>query len=425
MKPTATLFLAIILIASQNAFGQWTEFNTIGERSIETFNFLNDDLGYTLMRDQNDITIMKTDDGGENWIEISSPVQSGELQDIYFYEDQVGVVAVRDLSNDVTPSMLFHTTDDGANWENISPSATATGVGVSQCQFLNEDIGFFATDKFLYATTDGGGNWTTTEFEAYILSIDFFDAEHGILGTWDGTFNYRGSMLTTSDGGLNWNTNLLTENYTSVGKVQQLSTNIALATPIRSWAAANTSGQIYKTTDNGASWTTIEIPTSEDGYTTRQFHFKNEMNGVVCVENMSVAGVEAEIHQTTDGGQSWTAEGMVTSPGDMEIQLTPNSGYITGATGSFYKRSSSTAVKELSKEIDLKLFPSPAKSGQAISWHSPETFTQLQIIDTKGAIVHRQMINSNQLELPLLSAGIYYIQLLNDQVLVNKKLVIK
>lgn len=131
MKQIKTLLFVTFLLSRSLAFGQWTEISNIEDRFIQTLNFLDDDLGYALMNDDtgNAPTIMKTVEGGASWVELDLPAQTGELLDIYFYAEGAGFVVIRDLSNEVEPTMLFRTADDGGSWDDISPDATVNGVG--------------------------------------------------------------------------------------------------------------------------------------------------------------------------------------------------------------------------------------------------------------------------------------------------------
>ena len=422
MKRIEYLLISGILICSYNIFGQWTEVSSIQGRSIHTLNFLDDDLGYALMiKDPGGAaTIEKTINGGNNWTELNLAVQSGEFQDIYFYAEGEGVVLVRDLSNDVVPTKIFQTMDDGASWQDISPDATVNGVGVGQCQFLNQNTGYFATERNLYTTLDGGENWNLIEFNEYILSLDFLDANHGTIGTWDGTFAYKGGMQSTSDGGATWTNNLLTEAYTSIGEVRRISNSLAFASPVHSWASIN-AGQFYKTTDSGANWSNISIPEPTNNSTLRQIDFKDEMNGVICVGDNNTT----YIYRTSNGGTTWIEEGSISSTYDSDMQLTSNSGYIAGKIGSFYKRSGSTSTKEAIANVEINLFPIPVKSGQTITWNSSEMFTNLSIIDQVGKTIHQQSLNQNHATLPNLAAGFYFVQLLNDKVLKTIKLIVE
>lgn len=423
MKFFRYVFVGIFLINSCYGYSQWIEVNSIPQRSIQVLNFLDDNLGYALMKSElnNVITLEKTTNGGEFWTSlIGLPVQGVEFQDIHFYAEGEGVMLIRDQNLTMNKTRIYQTFDDGESWNDISPPMTETGVGVGQCKFFNQDTGFFVTEKTLYKTQNGGTQWEVIEFDDYLLSLDFINAENGTLGTWDGTFGYEGGMLTTSDGGATWTETLLDENYTSIGKVQCLSNSLSFASPIHGWSAIQAS-QFYKTIDGGNNWNVISIPDPIENSTLRQVHFNDEMNGVIYVGNHTTSF----IYHTTDGGATWEEQETFPSVYDTDMQLTANSGYITGALGIFYKMLGSTVTKELLTDVEVKLFPSPVQSGQAIGWTSSEEFSALSIMSSDGKMIYHQALNQNHTVLPHLNTGLYLIRFWNDKTETTKKLYIE
>lgn len=407
MKHTA-LFFALIFFSVQFGFGQWSEIGNLDNWRIRTLNFIDDDLGYVLVQNEvnNNKGILKTINGGLAWMELNLPDQTGELQDIFFFEDGEGVLLMRNLGNATVPTMLFRTLDDGSNWEDISPDSTAQGVGVGQCQFLDRDTGFFVSDRYFYATKDGGQSWKSMEFSEYILALDFLDAEHGTLGSWDGRFSYKGGMMTTTDGGDSWQTNLLDDNYTSIVEVGQIDDGVAFAAPVHSWAAI-AAGQLFKTGDFGNTWQEVDIPDPDNDATLRQVFFTDELNGVICIGDTKTT----QIYSTTDGGETWKQEGEIESVYDLDLQLTPKTGYIAGHTGKLYKRTGITSVKEDIKIETVTLYPVPATNGTELKWEAEKSYTRILITDDKGSTIIGKNIDSNQLLLPELASGIYNVQL--------------
>jgi photosystem II stability/assembly factor-like uncharacterized protein len=416
------LFIGLFLIHSCYGYSQWVELNSIPQQTIQVLSFLDDNLGYALMKNESSssYTLEKTSDGGESWTSIDLPVPDVEFQDIHFYAEGQGVMLIRNLDNVMAPTRIYQTLDDGVTWQDISPDMTATGFGNGQCQFLSQDVGFFATDRSLYMTQDGGTQWTVTEFTNYILALDFLDIEHGTLGTWDGTFAYKGGMLSTSDGGVNWTETLLNENYSSIGKVQRLSNNLSFAAAVQGWAAIQ-ADQFHKTTDGGSTWNSIVIPEPFDDSTLKQVHFRDEMNGVICVGNFTTT----LIYHTSNGGATWEEEGTFSSIYEADMQLTTYSGYITGDEGIFYRLTDSTPTKELLTSIEVDLFPSPVQSGHAINWTSAETFSDLVVMNRDGKMIYQQAVDQSNAVLPNLNTGLYLIRLSNEEREVIKKLYVE
>ncbi|HEX2899029.1 MAG TPA: YCF48-related protein, partial [Bacteroidia bacterium] len=186
------LLLVALLLFGNTVFGQWS-WNAISfnaSKRLQSLHYITEDLGYVIKA--TDITgtktVEKTTNGGATWTEVTLPVVGQELQSIHFHADGAGVVVYRNLQDPIAPTKIYQTLNDGTNWQDISPDTTASGMGTAVCQFLDQDTGFFATDSYLYATVDGGANWVKHTFTVYPMSISFLDAQHGTIGTFDGTF---------------------------------------------------------------------------------------------------------------------------------------------------------------------------------------------------------------------------------------------
>lgn len=300
MKHIETLFTLAFLLLFQACVGQWADVTINPSKRIDVLNFLNDNVGYAMMIENGNSTktLEKTTDGGNTWAILNLPVQGQEFQDLYFSANGVGVALYRNLQNMVTPTMIFQTLNDGISWQDISPDSTATGIGTAQCQFLNPDTGFFATDQFFYSTIDGGATWTSQMLVGYTMALDFMDANHGTVGLFDGTFNYFGGILSTTNGGATWNTTLLngTGNGTVIGEVGQLTPNIAYAAPVKFGAYGQ--HRFFKTTNNGTTWDTILVPDTLSNGTLSDIDFKDEMHGVISVSSFTVT----YMYKTINGG---------------------------------------------------------------------------------------------------------------------------
>ena len=205
--------LTPLMVISHVVIGQWVEINTIPNQTIKKFNFISDDIGYALIYDlsNNKELVLKTTDGGNQWDSIAG-LNLLEFMDISFIKDSVGFSVYRDLNNLNSPMKIYKTNDDGNNWLDISPSSTNAGMGNSVVQFLDENVGFWGVGSVLYKTTNGGNTWDTTllsgttlQNNVSIMSMDFIDQNNGVIGTWDNSFFYSGSMYSTNDGGNTFN----------------------------------------------------------------------------------------------------------------------------------------------------------------------------------------------------------------------------
>lgn len=152
---------------------------------------------------------------------------------------------------------IWRTTDGGANWTQVHSYAGGWFDGV---RVLNSDVAIAYGDGMYFCkTTDKGATWTE------ITGIDYRTAIEGI---------YSYGMAACNVGETAWFT----------------------AYP----ASGGTVAYIFKTTDAGASWSTIEVPVDVTG--DRRLYsisFADVNNG------MANANGKTPIY-TTDGGETWT-----------------------------------------------------------------------------------------------------------------------
>lgn len=411
MKYMKSLILVVTAICTLQANAQWVEVEWEQTFGISQMNFATDNVGYAYMHELQGFTsnFSKTSDGGQNWDPITLPVPLGtEFQSMDFYEDGEGVLIVRNWETGEVFTEVYQTSDDGENWQNISPDVVDPGYGISQIKFLNPSLGFFVSGQSFYGTSDGGENWITTVLPKAGISIDFVDEMNGVIGTWDDSFNYIGGMLTTTDGGLNWLETELTVNQTVIGKVIQLDETTAYAAPSE-WGATGQQ-QFYKTTDNGLNWTPIEVPETINSAGLTGFDFRDEQNGVIALSNND----NLAMYATTDGGENWVLQNEFQNFYHSVFQLTPNSGYLVGQDGSIYRLEAALSTNDYT-EAAFNTYPNPIGANQILRWDSKQPFSRATISDISGKEVFNTLISQAQsLQIPSLNRGIYFVSLENE-----------
>ncbi|HIO67976.1 MAG TPA: T9SS type A sorting domain-containing protein [Flavobacteriales bacterium] len=428
MKTTSHIVVALLLLTvfRGTAFSQWSEMNTTPNNSVEKFDFITDDIGYALMT--NPPFFSKTTDGGASWDSIPAPVAGVDFMDVSFPKDSVGFAVYRDMNNLATPSIIYRTIDNGSSWQNITPDSTIVGYGNSFMQFIDENIGFWSVGNILYRTIDGGISWDTTSIGPANMyfntqSMDFYDANNGIIGIHDGSFAYLGSMFVTTDGGVTFTQTDLTTWYSVVGAVDQVSPSTSFAAS-SGWGSGNFM-KLYRSTNGGVSWDTLDLSVQIPHTGLVLFDFIDELNGVVVVDGL-FGGVH--IYKTVDGGLSWSFNDSIGVAYALDIELTSNSGYYTGFTNQFFKwngsfTSISTPVERNVNQ--LTLYPNPVASGSMLNWNSKIDYAYVIITDLSGKEVFRESILNNRFAIPVLSSGIYIVELGNNAMQQRAPLVIE
>jgi hypothetical protein len=120
---------------------------------VHFFNLLN---GVVVGGDESDTTaiIMRTTDGGNNWINVTPPANTWYLRAVEFVGNEGWAVG--------RFGCIIHTTDGGATWTSQTSSATNTLFDVD---FSDEDHGLICGYDIILRTTNGGNDWIETGVE--------------------------------------------------------------------------------------------------------------------------------------------------------------------------------------------------------------------------------------------------------------------
>ncbi len=188
--------------------------------------------------------------------------------------------------------------------------------------FPSPDTGYFyytGSNPQVYGgvnlrTLDSGRSWKQVDMSGYIHGTTF--------GTSDTGFGFQGSLVRTIDGGVHWlkdsiacSTNCPYPGY-NIYRISLM--NIASPDGLDAFVTARVSDTlivqqpgkpfnygakihfaVYKTSDGGASWTSLNnIPTLQ---TIRNVYFRNASLGFLLCDN-------GKIFRTSDGGSTWTLE---------------------------------------------------------------------------------------------------------------------
>jgi len=251
------------------------------ENTIDKIWFADSLVGYAISYQ----TILKTQDGGNSWI-IQTETKNGLLQDIQFYNSQIGYACGYG-------GTIYRTNDEGENWIRFGEGATEDLFDVD---FVDENTGW-AVGGFgtILHTTNGGSIWerqnAPSECDSVgFAAVDFLDSEKG----WVAGGEY---ILKTENGGNDWQVNLKVQIDDASGRfrdIKFLNENIGFAVGRKSLYG---SGILYKTTDGGKNWQRIDngnLPPLDEIY------FVDSVYGWICGWGILLS--------TKDGGNSWQTD---------------------------------------------------------------------------------------------------------------------
>lgn len=156
--------------------------------------FVDENTGYAIA---NSGKIIKTSDGGNNWVDISIPKSELFLKKIQFTDANNGFI----IGQDNIGCYLIKTANAGHSWSainlNIAPEKSINGM----C-FLNKQNGFITGDRFFIKTNDSGLTWTNVlneDIKFTFNDINFQNTQTGIATT------NIGRIYKTTNSGKSWN----------------------------------------------------------------------------------------------------------------------------------------------------------------------------------------------------------------------------
>ena len=220
--------------------------------------------------------ILKTTDGGSNWVTKYSNPSHGICGISAVDADTAWAVGLSGL--------ILKTTNGGANWVVQNSGITTTLRGVSA---VDADTAWAVGQyRNILKTTNGGSTWvkqyTSGTSENWLYGVSAADANNAWAVGYD-------RILNTKDGGASWQ---LQRNSAGWG-VSAVDANTA-------WASGTSN--ILKTTDGGATWVTKDLGTP------------SSITGVSAVDANTAWAVGQDpsgkdiILKTTDGGSTWVVQ---------------------------------------------------------------------------------------------------------------------
>lgn len=296
--------------------------NYLNDNRIDVWavDFVNEYVGYLCGEDG---LIMKTTDGGLNWVVQNSWVTS-RLYDIKFLNADSGLAVG-------ASGLVLKTTDGGNNWI-TSYYQTST---IYTVEIVNRNLVFVGSAYSggqLAKSTDFGSTWTPVSssfITSSVYSIFFLDANNG----WAGTAS--NGILYTNDGGSTWLQQMPLSNTVYDIKFKDNQTGFACDskgyiyttyTGGQNWIAylspakralraiaidgnniyvVGDAGSMYRSTDNGNTWEEKFTYIGQALEFQRRVVFVNENVGFICGGSSSSADSLGYVLKTTDGGETW------------------------------------------------------------------------------------------------------------------------
>ncbi|MCU0469641.1 MAG: YCF48-related protein [Arcicella sp.] len=230
--------------------------------------------------------------------------------DVQFIDENIGYCSLNNV--------IRKTTNGGITWNDVYALSE-----VKDIFFINANIGWAITNSNVAKTTDGGATWNLynnpTLFNN-LIQIHFKDNNNGVILATNKTF-------ITSDGGNTWSASTNFSGTPSPYEIVIAPNSNNIYWVGNESISGNTIGGIYKSSDNGNSWSRIFSANNVD---LREIQFVNQNVGWVTANS-------ANLYKTIDGGNTWSlvSSNPIGSPMNTDF-ISEQIGYLFGL-GGIYK----------------------------------------------------------------------------------------
>ena len=418
---SAALMLYFALAISGATYAQnWTQINTGTTKKINTICFTSSTIGYL---GGNDSLLMKTTDGGATWNPINFLSAGDHILNMQFLNNNVGFITVGPYSGS------YGTTDGGLTWSLISlPGNHCYNQGLF---FFDENNGFiggsgcFQGELISYVSASPWltGTWALSAIQApsftpanIIVDIQFYNSNYGLAAS------KSGYIFRTTNGGLNWD---------SVGTpgVNHELTSVMIVNDTLAYTSFKANGNgfgLFISTDAGQSW-------SFDG-NSATFAYPDIFGTHLTASGRMYAGgysntmIDGIIFSNNNPLQIWNYDIVdhsindLASYNDSIVFAVGDSGYMV-----VNYPQGITSLSNLTHENDnFNVFPNPTADVLNFTFNGSNQNWQAQfaIYTTMGHLVKAGAV-SNAIDVAALAPGIYFVELTNNGVLSQKKIVIE
>lgn len=227
--------------------------------------------------------IHETHDRGATWTQIIlEPSYDGTYYEVVFPDPQHGYI----FGNG--PDHGWRTANGGATWARMS----GFGGSSREVDFLSPTTGFLGSNGACTYTDDGGATWEVRSGYTVcpiVYGMDFRDEQVGLIAGTHAPTGLKG-LWRSNDGGRSWSHMHAPDHvYGAFNDVIYLTNGTALA--------AQNDGAVYRSIDDGLTWTPIAPPIAP---------------GILQFVQVGGTGVIAAVSgygdalRSTDGGFTWS-----------------------------------------------------------------------------------------------------------------------
>lgn len=425
------------IIHTSNGGNTWTkQINTSGNPLHDVF-FINENKGWAVGLDT---TIIRTTDGGQNWIRVAPyAVNGASYASVFFMDELKGWIAG-------TFGTIVISEDGGITWQQVE---SGTDESLESIYFTDNSNGWAVGHMgTILRSVDGGYSWFKQKSKVAtntLASVHFTDALNGWVAGEGGT------ILHTSNGGFLHDYGTFVEHGLGLPINDNETTQSTIEVDVSEWNKSGhilTSLEVYIDSILHSRVSDLVITLSHNGITdTLVSHVQDDGKNFLWTTFKDQAVKDLEDWFTPFSGEFKPFQPLSifngTDPnGEWTLNIYDNK---TGGSGFLHSWGikplfeKTTAIKEVqlgeekSKILLGQNFPNPFSGKTQINWENEiNGFTQIKIFNLNGQeittlINHQMPAGKHTLEFEgsQLSPGMYYYQLRIEKYIETKKLIIQ
>ena len=302
MKKILLLNTLLVFISTFSiAQGNWKLCHTPTTiRRVDDIFMTDTRIGYAV---NGDGLIMKTTDGGHNWISLNKDT-SIYCRSVEFVSAQKGFVGAFP-NYSATANILRMTTDGGLSWIDKSPLLDARarkgicGLCAADSNTIYGCGNWYQDSAYIVKSIDGGASWSFMDMHAYashLIDMYFINKDTGFATGSSVLPAQTAIILYTADGGNTWSTKFQNNiNSEYCWKIQHLTNQIYFASIQDDWSNKL---QIIKSANGGMSWVVDSISIMKVS--------SDEIQGVGFIDSLKGwTGGGNTSFESNDGGKTW------------------------------------------------------------------------------------------------------------------------
>ncbi|MCE1163992.1 MAG: YCF48-related protein [Bacteroidetes bacterium] len=397
------IFIVLLLLISSGAYSQqyWLSKNSPVTLDLIESHFLDSLTGWVC---GDSGLIMKTTNGGNNWIFQNSKVKDA-VHEIFFLNSRLGWALSMNILNPQPPygTTILKTTDGGNNWD--TTRFPIENVFFRAVYFQDSLHGFIGgVTKNIMRTTDGGAHWLDVYIDTLLVAwlpvnhFDFFSSDYGYAT--GGRTDFAGVVWRTTDRGVSWYPTLVSPEPT-------LNTHFLDSLRIICITGDWDYGpSMISSTNSGGTWKYTYLGFFGQPY---------QMSYRTANEVWTPLGFGLKFIYSLDSGFSWR-ETMTPDSSEVDNVIFTDSmhGYAFGKKGKMYKYNTALiGVSNPGSQVPDKFsleqnFPNPFNPSTNISYElkSP-SYVTLRVFDITGKEI-RTLVNGFQ------NRGVYKLRFHGD-----------